>query len=253
MNDKNYVQSLDRGIAVIRSFSGDHPRQTLADVARTTGLTRATARRLLLTLEQLGYVRSNGKHFELTARVLDIGYSFVASLNVNDIAQPFLESFSEDVNESSSVSVLDDTDIVYIARVPTKRIMTVAIGLGSRFPAYQTSMGRALLAELPDDEIRSVFERSDRSRATPRTIATADELIRAIGEVRNNGWALVDQELEIGVRSIAAPLRDGSGAAIAAMNVSTHVGRTDLDEIETRFIPRIVETAAAISDALAKR
>lgn len=253
MNDKNYVQSLDRGIAVIRSFSSDQPRQTLADVARSTDLTRATARRLLLTLEQLGYVRSDGKQFELTARVLDIGYSFVASLNVNDIAQPFLEAFSEDVNESSSVSVLDDTNIVYVARVPTKRIMTVAIGLGSRFPAYQTSMGRALLAELSDDEIRSVFERSDRSRATPRTVNTADDLLRTTSEVRANGWALVDQELEIGVRSVAAPLRDANGTAIAAMNVSTHVGRTDMNEINRRFLPRLVETASAISAALAKR
>lgn len=253
MNDKNYVQSLDRGITVIRSFSAETSRQTLADVSRVTGLTRATARRLLLTLEQLGYVRSDGKHFELTARVLDIGYSFVASLNVNNIAQPFMEQFSETVNESSSISVLDDTDIVYVARVPTKRIMTVSIGLGSRFPAYQTSMGRVLLAELTDDEIADVFERSDRSRATERSVTTATQLIDAVRTAQSQGYALVDQELEIGVRSIAAPLRNAAGSAIAAMNVSTSVGRTDLEAIETTFIPLLMTTAATISDALAKR
>ena len=232
-----YVQSLERGIAVIRSFSADVPRQTLSDVARATGLTRATARRLLLTLVELGYVRTNGKLFELTPRVLDIGYAYVASLHVNDIAQPFLERFSDHVHESVSVSVLDDTDIVYIARVPTKRIMTVAIGLGSRFPAFQTSMGRILLAELTDDEIVEVFDRSDRSQTTEHTVDDAPALLERIAAVRSCGWALVDQELELGVRSIAAPLRDGSGRAIAAMNVSTHVGRTDETELHEIFRP----------------
>ena len=252
-NDKNFVQSLDRGLMVIRSFSADSRRQTVADVARETGLTRATARRLLLTLEQLGYVRSHDKYFELTARVLDIGYSFISSLQVNDIAHPFLESFSESLHESSSVSVLDDTDIVYVARVPTKRIMTVAIGLGSRFSAYQTSMGRVLLAELDDAEVKDIFERSDRSRATDRTVATASALIEALAEVRENGYAILDQELEIGVRSMAAPLRDASGEAVAAMNVSTHVGRTDWPELESRFLPLLLETSNAISRALAMR
>lgn len=249
----DYVQSLERGISVIRSFSADTPRQTLSDVSRQAGLNRATARRLLLTLEQLGYVRSDGKYFELTARVLDIGYSFISSLNLTEIAQPYLERFSEDVHESSSVSVLDDTDIVYVARVPTKRIMTVSIGLGSQFPAYQTSMGRVLLAELSDEQVIDVFERSDRSRATERTVGSADELLDRLGRVRENGWALVDQELEIGVRSLAAPLRNAAGAAIAAMNVSTHAGRTDLDQVHDEFLPRLLETAGQINDALALR
>lgn len=249
----NFVQSLERGIVVVRSFSADRPRQTLSEVARTTGLTRATARRLLLTLADLGYVRHDGRHFELTARVLDIGYSYIASLNLNDIAQPYLEHFSEAVHESSSVSVLDDTDIVYVARVPTKRIMTVAIGLGSRFPAFQTSMGRVLLAELDDDEVADVYDRSDRRRVTDRTVSSAAELIDRLAAVRENGWALVDQELEIGIRSVAAPLRNGAGKAVAAMNVSTHAGRTDLDEIQAVFVPQLLEAAGHISDALALR
>ena len=249
----DFVQSLERGIAVLRSFDGEAPRQTLADVARATGLTRATARRLLLTLEHLGYARTDGKHFELTPRVLDIGYSFVASLNLTQIAQPYLEALSEEVAESVSVSVLDDTDIVYVARVPTKRIMTVAIGLGSRFPAYQTSMGRAMLAELADDEIVDVFERSDHTRTTPNTVTSADELLEHIAAVRADGWCLVDQELEAGVRSLAAPIRDATGAAVAAVNVSTHAGRTDLAQIHEFFAPRLLATVTSISDALARR
>jgi IclR family pca regulon transcriptional regulator len=249
----DFVQSLDRGIAVIRSFSAESPHQTLADVARETGLSRATARRLLLTLVELGYARSDGKLFELTPRVLDIGYSYVSSLNIDEIAQPYLEALSEQVRESSSIAVLDDTEIVYLARVPTKRIMTVSIGLGSRFPAYQTSLGRVLLAELPDETIRDVYARSDRSGATETTVGSLAELIEKLEVVREVGWALVDQELEIGIRSMAAPLRDATGVAVAAVNVSTHAGRTDIDEIHRTFLPRLLATAAQINEALARR
>ena len=248
-----YVQSLERGLSVITSFSAERPRQTLADVARETGLTRATARRLLLTLVELGYVQTDGKLFELTPRVLDIGYSFISSLNVQDLAQPYLEAFSERVRESSSVAVLDDTDIVYVARVPTARIMTVAIGLGSRFPAYQTSMGRVLLAELSDDAAIDVYRRSDTSRVTERTVGSAGALVEKLAEVRRCGYAVVDQELEIGVRSVAAPLRDGTGRAVAAVNVSTHAGRTSLDQVHQTFVPNLLQTAADSSSALALR
>lgn len=251
--DKDFVQSLERGLAVIRSFSTERPRQTLSDVARATGLTRATARRLLLTLRQLGYVRDSDGHFELTARVLDIAYAFIASLNVPEIAQPYMERLSEQVHEASSIAVLDDTEMVYVARVPAKRIMTVSIGLGSRFPAYQTSLGRALLAELADDDVTDIFERSDLSRATERTVRTSAELLERLAVVRENGWALVDQELEIGVRSLAAPIRDCDGVAVAAINVSTHAGRTDLDQVHEIFLPRLLDAAEQISTALAAR
>jgi IclR family pca regulon transcriptional regulator len=249
----DHVQSLARGLAVLRSFSADSPRQTLADVARATGLTRATARRLLLTLVDLGYARTDGKHFELTPRVLDIGYSYVASLNLNEIVQPYLESLSEQLGESTSVSVLDDTDIVYIARVPTKRIMTVAIGLGSRFPAYRTSMGRVLLADLDDDELADVFARSRRDDPTERTVRDLDTLRREIATVRSQGWSLVDQELELGVRSIAAPIHNGGGCTVAAVNVSTQVGRTDLDELIADCLPALLGTARQVDTALGMR
>ncbi len=251
--DKDFVQSLERGLAVIQSFSTETPRQTLSDVARSTGLTRATARRLLLTLKELGYIRGDNKHFELTPRVLDIAYSFITSLNVNDIAQPYMERFSEEVHEASSIAVLDDTEIVYIARIPAKRIMTVAIALGSRFPAYQTSLGRVLLAELADDDVVDIFERSDHSLATDRTVQTSDELLECLAGVRQQGWAMVDQELEIGVRSVSAPIRDADGAAVASINVSTHAGRTDLEAVTEEFLPRLLETADQINAALAMR
>lgn len=251
--DKDFVQSLGRGLAVIQSFSTETPRQTLSEVARTTGLTRATARRLLLTLKELGYVRGDDRHFELTARVLDIAYSFIASLNVPEVAQPYMERFSEQVHEASSIAVLDDTDVVYVARIPAKRIMTVAIGLGSRFPAYQTSLGRVLLAELADDDVIDIFERSDHSHATERTVRTSDELLDRLTDVREQGWALVDQELEIGLRSLSAPIRGADGVVVAAINVSTHAGRTDLEAVRDVFLPRLLDTAAAINTALALR
>ncbi|MDH3302390.1 MAG: helix-turn-helix domain-containing protein [Acidimicrobiia bacterium] len=253
MSDKDFVQSLERGLAVMRSFSPDRPRQTLSDVARTTGLTRATARRLLLTLSQLGYVRTDEKFFELTPRVLDIAHSYIASLNLTEIAQPYMERFCEEVHEASSIAVLDDTEIVYVARVPAKRIMTVAIGLGSRFPAYQTSLGRVLLAELDNDDIVDIYDRSDHSLATDRTVTSSTALLAELKAVRDQGWALVDQELEIGVRSLSAPIRNVDGAAVASMNVSTHAGRTDLDEVLDHFLPRLLDTVGDITAALALR
>ncbi len=253
MSSGEFVQSLARGLTVIRSFDADQPTQTLSDVARTTGLTRATARRVLHTLVELGYADSDGKQFWLTPLVLDIGYAYLSSLNVQQIAQPFLEQLSEEIEESVSVSVLDGADIVYVARVPTKRIMTIALGLGSRLPAHCTSMGRVLLAELPADELAARLGDGPLEALTDRTVTDPGELATVLDAVRSQGWALVDQELELGVRSMSAPLRDASGAAIAAMNVSSHAGRTTIDELHERFLPCLLDTAGRINEALAKR
>jgi IclR family transcriptional regulator, pca regulon regulatory protein len=252
MSRPEFIQSLERGLNVIRCFDADHPDMTLSEVANLTGLTRATSRRLLLTLEELGYVSSDGRRFSLTPRVLDIGYAYLSSLDVQQIAQPFLEALSEQVNESVSVTVLDETDIIYVARVPTTRIMTISLGLGSRLPAHCTSMGRVLLAELAEDEIRALLPEKLAPR-TDRTIRTRDELDTVLDQVRQQGWALVDEELEIGVRSVAAPLRDSTGRAFAAMNVSTHAGRTTVADIHEHFLPPLVATARQISEAFAKR
>jgi IclR family transcriptional regulator, pca regulon regulatory protein len=252
MSRVDFVQSLERGLAVIRSFDAEHPQLTLSEVAARTGLTRATARRLLLTLGELGYVSADGRRFSLTPRVLDIGYAYLSSLNVQQIAQPYLEALSERVHESVSVTVLDGADIVYVARVPTKRIMTISLGLGSRLPAYCTSMGRVLLAELAPDGLGDALP--DRlERHTANTVTSVAELAVVLKQVRAQGWAIVDQELEMGLRSVAAPLRDSSGRAVAAMNISTQVARTPVEQLHEDLVPELVATAAHISEALAKR
>jgi IclR family transcriptional regulator, pca regulon regulatory protein len=238
---------------VLRCFSAEHPALTLSEVARLTGLTRATARRLLLTFERLGYMRNDGRLFELTPLVLDLGYAYISSCKLPDLVQPDMEALSERCNESVSASVLDGDEIVYIARVPTKRIMTIALSLGSRLPAASTSMGRVLLADLPEDELRARLQAMTLTKRTERTEVDPDRLVAVIGKVRSQGWAMVDQELEDGVRSVAAPLRDRSGRAIAAINVSTHAGRVSLDELRGPILHALLEAVSAINVRLGKR
>lgn len=247
------VRSFERGLRVIRSFGASGSQLTLADVARATDLNRATARRLLLTLEELGYARRVGDRFSLTPRVLDLGYAYLASFGVPELALPYLEQLSEEVHEASSVGVLDGSDVIYVARVPANRVMTVSIGLGTRFPAYRTSLGRALLAALPDDEVARIWHDSDRTEALPSTVATLDDLRTRLVQVRERGYALVDQELEMGVRSVAAPLHDAGGRTVAAINISTHVSRTSKTELRQRFLPALLRTAGEIDHALANR
>src|SRR5680860_1311384 len=221
----DYVQSLERGLAVLCVFSRDEPELTLSDVARRTDLTRATARRLLRPLQTLGYITSDGRLFRLTPSVLDIGYAYVSSLALSDLALPTMERLSEQVHESCSAAVLDGPDIIYVARVPTKRIMTIALALGSRLPAVATSMGRVLLAGLSDDERRDLLSRLALVAHTDNTIVDRGRLETVLQDVRGQGWCLVDQELEIGLRSVAAPLHDSAGIVIAAMNISTQANR----------------------------
>jgi IclR family pca regulon transcriptional regulator len=245
-----FVKSLERGLAVIRALSTADP-QTLSDVARSTGLSRAAARRFLLTLERLGYVHQASGRFALTPRVLELGYAFLSSLTLPEVAQPHLEQLAARVQESSSVSVLDGDEIVYVARVPTRRIMAVAISVGTRFPAYATSMGRVLLAALPPAERREALGRAELRPMTASTITSRDALERELDRVRERGWALVDQELEAGLRSIAAPVRGASGHVVAAVNLSAHASRRDLDAMEHTLLPALLETAEAISLDLA--
>jgi len=249
----DFVQSLERGLSVLRVFSADHATLTLSDVARLAGLTRATARRILLTLESLGYVSSDARLFELTPKVLDLGYAYVSSLKVADIAQPFMEALSERVHESVSASVLDGPDIIYVARVPTKRIMTVSLAIGSRLPAEMTSMGRVLLSELPEPQLEAFLDTAQLRPRTAYTITTTEALRAEIGRVREMGWALLDQELEVGVRSVATAIRDSRGRAAAAINVSGHAGRVTLKELRGEFLQLLLAAAADISAQLAKR
>ncbi|BBH68792.1 IclR family transcriptional regulator [Actinoplanes sp. OR16] len=245
-----YVQSLERGLAVIRAFDAQHRELTLSDVARACGLTRAAARRFLLTLTDLGYVRTDGRLFSLAPRVLELGYSYLSSLSLPEVAEPHLERLVTQVRESSSLSVLDGDDVVYIARVPTSRIMRVAINVGTRFPAYATSMGRVLLAALPEAELDAYLSRAKLEPLTDRTITSPDLLRAEIARVRVQGHALVDQELEEGLRALAAPIHDRNGEAAGAVNVSIHAARATVDEIRERLLPPLLEAAAAIESDL---
>jgi IclR family pca regulon transcriptional regulator len=245
------LRSLERGIAVIQVFSREHAALTLSDVARLANVTRATARRILLTLEKLGHVRSDGRLFSLTPRVLSLGWAYLASLNLPELAQPLMEDLVERTKESCSMATLDPPDIVYVARVPTRRIMTVTLGVGARLPAHATSMGRVLLAGLPDDELERFLDETELARYTESTITDPGALREAVLETRERGWALVDQELELGLRSVAAPVTRGPAGTLAAVNVSAAAQRVSIDEFRERFLPDLLETAAAISAAAA--
>jgi IclR family pca regulon transcriptional regulator len=250
VSDGSFVQSLERGLIVIRALSAPEP-QALSEVARATGLSRAAARRFLLTLEQLGYVRQSGGRFALTPRVLELGYAFLSSLTLPELAQPHLERLADAVQESSSVSILDGDDIVYVARVPTRRIMSVSIDVGTRFPAFATSMGRVLLAGLPDEEIDARLELADLPSLTSRTVTSTERLREEIERVRRDGYAIVDEELEVGLRSVAAPLRDRGGEVRAAINLSVHAHRTSVADIKRSLLSPLREAAAAIERDLA--
>jgi IclR family transcriptional regulator, pca regulon regulatory protein len=244
--DSDFVQSLDRGLAVIRAFGPGRERLSLSDVARETGLTRAAARRFLLTLVKLGYVRSDGREFSLRPLVLELGYAYLSGLAMPEIASPHLEELVAKVRESSSISVLDGHQIVYVARVPTKRIMTVAISVGTRFPAYATSMGRVLLAGMSPDDLDKYLSEADFEAFTARTVTDPDRLREIVREVGRQGYAIVDQELEEGLRAIAAPIHGAGNAVIAAINLSAHASRVSPAAMRAVLLPALLETAGRI-------
>ena len=250
---RDFVQSLARGLLVIRAFSAEHPSLTLADAARLTGLTRATVRRSLHTLQKLGYVITDGRQFELTPRVLDLGYAYLSSAQIGDIAQPFMEALSAQINESVSVAVLDEFDIVYVARMPTKRIMRIGLSLGSRLPALVTSMGRMIVADLPPAEQKAFVKAAPMPKMTSRTLTNKGDLQKALVKIHQQGWVLLDQELEDGVRSIAAPIHDKTGRTVAAINVGTQTGRVSMKHLSEEFLPLLIKTAAEISSAMSRR
>ena len=245
-----YVQSFARGLAVIRSFGAGAPSQTLSEVAARTGLTRAGARRILLTLEGLGYVRSEGRQFHLTARTLDLGFAYLSSLPLWNLAEPVMEALVAEVKESCSAAVLDGSDIVYVLRVPTHRIMSITLGIGSRLPAFCTSMGRVLLAGLPPDEASQRLLAAARPAMTARTLTSHDALMAEIARVREQGWCLVDQELEAGLVSLAVPISDRSGRVIAALNLSAQAVANPPAQMLQRCLPPLRAAAARISSTL---
>ena len=246
----SYVQSFARGLEVIRSFSPQSPVQTLSEVAARTGLTRAGARRILLTLQTLGYVESDGKHFRLTARILDLGFAYLSSLPIWNLAEPMMEALVDEVKESSSAAVLEGTDIVYVLRVPTHKIMSIGLGVGSRLPAYCTSMGRVLLAGLDDEEVLRRLKAARPKALTKHTVTDVDTLLSKVQQVRRQGWSLVNQELEEGLISLAAPITDRSGRIIAALNLSGQANRTNTKVAQETLLPALQRAARAISQRL---
>jgi IclR family transcriptional regulator, pca regulon regulatory protein len=250
----DFIEAIARGLDVIRAFGPGQPVMSLAAVAAASGLPRPTARRILLTLEQLGYARQAGAGgFELTPRVLELGMSYVLSRGLWEVARPHMEALVARTRESSSIAQLDGSDIVYVARVAVPKIVTLSVTIGTRFPAMQTSLGKVLLAALPPAEAERVLAEPSRSGISPPWEPDAAERAAALREVRARGWALTDEQLAPGIRSVAVPLRDGDGAVIAALNVNSHAAETPLDVLTGQHLPLLLQTAGAISADWAAR
>lgn len=243
----DFIEALARGLDVIRAFGPHRSTMTLSEVAAATGLARPTARRMLLTLGELGYVRAAQGGFALTPRVLDLGMAYIGSMNLWDIARLHMEQLVAQTGESSSIAQLDGSDIVYVARVAVPKIITIAVTIGTRFPALQTSLGKVLLAELAPETLEGVLATPSRSGIAPLWRPETEERQRVLCEVHTRGWALADEHLAYGVRSIAAPLRDRTERVVAALNVSTHAAETSIEILTGRYLPLLLQTANAIS------
>ena len=246
-----FIQSLDRGLAVIRAFSNEIDMLSLADVARITGLSRASVRRALLTLETLGYVGSRSNRFYLRPRVLDLGYAFLSSSSAIDITQDQLRRLSARIGESVSACEYDDGDVVYVARAATETIMPIRLGIGRRLPAFCTSTGRVLISEFTPEQLDEFFEKYPREKLSPATIVDEAELRDKIAEVREQGWALNNQEVDLGARSVAAPVIGADGRYVSAVNVSVSTSRVSVQQLIDEYLPQLLDATAKISADLA--
>ena len=238
--DPNFMTSLARGLAVIQAFSQRRHHLTISQVSTTTGLSRAAVRRCLYTLSKLGFAGSDdNRHFFLRPRILALGHSYISSMPLATAAQPVLEHISHLLHESCSIATLDGVEIVYIARANVTRIMSIDLGVGSRLPAFCTSMGRAILANLPPEELESVLARIEFKRYTERTITNPAKLTQALRQIRRDGYSIIDQELEHGLRSMAVPIQNPSGKVVAALNIGAHAQRVSIQEMQTKFLPHL--------------
>jgi len=243
----DFVESLARGLDVLACFDADHRSMTLSEVAAAAGLARPTARRLLLTLEELGFVRADRGGFALTPKVLTLGMAYVGALGLWDIARPHLEALVRRTGESSSMAQLDGSDIVYVARVSVPKLIALRVEIGTRFPAVQTSQGKVLLAALPPEELAASVARPSRSGLPPYIGLPGEQLREELSRVRAQGWALADEELAPGVRSVAVPVRDGAGTVHAAMNVTVHAAETSTERLLGDHLPLLLRTAGEVS------
>lgn len=248
--NREYVAGLEKGLAVIEAFGAQRPRLTLSEAAELTGLSRASARRCLLTLERLGYASFDGKYFRLAPRVLRLGHAYLSSTSVAKVAQPVLESISERTHESASVAILDGTEAVFIARSTIRRSLSVGVGIGTRIPAYCAATGRVLLAALPDAQVAALLRDSAPRKLTPKTIVDVDKLLRVVQKVRGQGYAISDEEIELGLRSIAVPIRDSSGEVLAAMSLAVRAQRMEAHEMVERLLPALEAGRRAFAQSL---
>lgn len=245
--DRDFVTALASGLEVILAFDATHPRMTLSEVASRTGMNRAKARRFLLTLHALGYVRKQQRYFELSPRVLQLGYAFLSANNYRSVIQQVLEDITAESGESSSLGVLDGDDIIYVARSSARhRLMAITLSVGTRLPAAHTSMGRVLLAQLPEAELDAYLERVTLERHTDKTVTDKRELKQRILEVRKQGYAIADQELDSGLRSLAVPAFDANGKLLGAINMSTNAARVNLDTLTKEYLPLLQRKASDI-------
>lgn len=245
--DRDFVTSLAKGLAVIQAFGTESPRMTLSEVAARTDMSRATARRLLLTLEKLSFVQSSGRNFELSPHILDLGYSFLSAHNFTGVIQTLIEGVTRELRESCSVGMLNGEDVVYVARSAAEhRLMSIRLSIGSRLPAVSTSMGRVLLAYMEPVTCNRFLDDVDIKPATPRTVTDKDELRRILHSVREDGYCILDQELEPSLRSLAVPVRNPTGDVVAAINASTNAGRIPRDRLLDTFLPVLQRCATSI-------
>lgn len=242
----DFIASLAKGLQVIECFGADTPRLSIAEVAQMTGLDRASARRCLLTLHRQGYAAYDGKFFELTPRVLRLGMGALAALPLTQVVQPWLDQLSDQIGQSSSVSILDETEIVYIARAAQRRVMSIGLMPGSRLPAHCTSMGRVLLAALPGDEARALLERTDLSPRTPRSLTEPDTILAEIDRVRAQGYAIIDQEVEMGLRSIAVPVFNIHGKVVAALNAGVAATQATAEDMAAQYLAPLRRVQAGL-------
>src|SRR3712207_5961411 len=243
----DFVEALARGLDVLACFDADHRSMSLTEVATAVGLARPTARRLLLTLEELGFVRSAGGAFSLTPKVLTLGMAYISALGLWDIARPHLQALVTRTGQSSSMSQLDGSDIVYVARVSVPKLIALRVEIGTRFPAAQTSQGKVLLAALPPDQLPATLAQPSRAGLPPYIGRSPEQLATELTEIRARGWALADEELAPGVRSVAVPVRDATGAVQAAMNVTVHAAETSIDTLLGEHLPQLLRTAGDVS------
>ncbi len=245
--DRDYVAALASGLQILNAFDAEHPRMTLTEMASRTDMDRAKARRFLLTLEALGYVRRSGRDFELTPRVLELGHAFQASNQYRAVIQHYLQDITAEIGESSSLSVLDGTDVVYVVRsAAPHRLMAISLSVGTRLPAAYTSMGRVLLAQLPQANLDSLLQSMELRAHTPHSLVDMEALRKELDQVRQQGYSLVDQELDLGLRSVAAPVFAGNGDLLGAINISTNAARVPLEVLLDDYLPRLQRLAETV-------